>query len=434
MERNVFTYWTGVKPFLIDFLLDLIKLHSDDGKNYKFILLTPENVKDWIDVPDKVFTLIPAHQADYIRVNVIMKYGGIWVDADTLVMGSMKEVFDIIENRGAFYLQENNNVIANGFFGSIKNHEVITKIKIEIDEFLKIDKNLKWTSIGSCIFNPIVMKHQNDVLILKGLDTVYPVNWDYAEKQFLRTPYDNYKKIIRHFQPVIILVNSVYKKFKIETFYKQVNPLNYFIRKSLINATFYDYQFYFEMIYKYKLWNDDNPNIPLSGPGASKSNTVDVSKFINYIIDKYKIQSVVDLGCGDLTWISTTKAFDKNYIGIDVYPSLIQSNQVKYNKTFMCKNIINDELPSGDLFIVRDVIFLLSNKNVANLLDNIKGKYKYLIIGSNVNDNNSDMLNCYHYSEKNLFINPFSKSFENVIERIFESKNNRDLLLCNENF
>ena len=75
--------------------------------------------------------------------------------------------------------------------------------------------------------------------IFNGLDNVYPVNWNNCVIEFLDKPYDNYKNIIRDYQPLIVLVNSVYKKLD-DMSEKEIldgnMPLNYFINKSFENV------------------------------------------------------------------------------------------------------------------------------------------------------------------------------------------------------
>ena len=58
----------------------------------------------------------PAHQADFVRVNVICDYGGIWLDSDTLVLDSLDSLFDIIDNKDGFLIKENNKILWNGIF------------------------------------------------------------------------------------------------------------------------------------------------------------------------------------------------------------------------------------------------------------------------------------------------------------------------------
>jgi hypothetical protein len=67
---------------------------------------------------------------------------------------------------------------------------------------------------------------------------MYPVNWNHCVNQFLKEPYEKYVDHIREFQPLLILVNSVYKEMESLTYDEILNgktPLNYFINKSFDN-------------------------------------------------------------------------------------------------------------------------------------------------------------------------------------------------------
>jgi hypothetical protein len=67
---------------------------------------------------------------------------------------------------------------------------------------------------------------------------IYSINWIYCVYEFIIKSYDNYKNIERIFQPLIILVNSVYNYFENYTEEEILNincPLVYFIKKSFGN-------------------------------------------------------------------------------------------------------------------------------------------------------------------------------------------------------
>lgn len=75
--------------------------------------------------------------------------------------------------------------------------------------------------------------------IFFGLNNLYRVNWNNCVTEFITKPYDNYKNIIRNYQPLIVLVNSVYKAFENKTINEILNgnmPINYFINKSFQNS------------------------------------------------------------------------------------------------------------------------------------------------------------------------------------------------------
>ena len=190
-------------------------------------------------------------------------------------------------------------------------------------------------------------------------------------------------------------------------------------------------KYIFSKIYENNIWNNGDINIPLSGPGSSLKNTTNISKMLNDFIYNQGCKTILDLGCGDLNWISKTPFFNDDnikYTGIDVVESLISSHLINYpNKHFLCKDITVEEVDNSDLIIIRDVTFLLKNKEVLSIFDKIKNKFKFLVITSNINMVNSDVFDKWHYTEKNINIAPFNKSSSNIQNKLYESEFNRNV-------
>ena len=122
MSRNLFLFWVGKEYKLILILRHLIYLHSKNGKGYNVILITNENIINYVKIPEYFHLLQHAHKADFVRVNVICDYGGIWLDSDTLVLDNLDILFDIIERKNGFFIKQGNTVLWNGIFGSKKIH------------------------------------------------------------------------------------------------------------------------------------------------------------------------------------------------------------------------------------------------------------------------------------------------------------------------
>ena len=149
--RNVYLYWTGKEYSLISLLRKIIYLHSRNKKGYNVILITPNNIKKYIKyIPNYFNKLCPAHQADFVRVNVICDYGGIWLDSDTLVMDTLDDLFDLVENKNGFFIKENNTILWNGIFGSKPNTPLMVGWKNNMINLLnKKQGNIGWTDIGN---------------------------------------------------------------------------------------------------------------------------------------------------------------------------------------------------------------------------------------------------------------------------------------------
>lgn len=239
-NNKVFLYWHGKEFRLIKMLRDLVYQHSNRGKNYQVHLLTQNNLIDYIDyIPDNFYNLSLNHQSDFIRAAVICKHGGIYLDSDVIVMNNLKDLFDDIENHNAFFIRENGKDVMPSVFGSKPNTPHMKRWLSDCINLIESGKNLGWTAFVSDLYKGYEKNNQlNDCKIYNGLNTMYPVNWDNCLNEFVEKPKSHYKEIETDFQPVIILVNSVYRwmeRFRIEEIPTLDNPLAYFLNKSKEN-------------------------------------------------------------------------------------------------------------------------------------------------------------------------------------------------------
>ena len=137
----------------------------------------------------------------------------------------------------------------------------------------------------------------------------------------------------------------------------------------------------FSKIYNDNIWGKpQNSQSPFfSGDGSHNPNHTkpyldSVSKFLLSIKGKSK---VVDLGCGDFNIGSQLSKYCDLYIGCDVVPQLIEYNE-KTNKSekvsFKLTDITKDDLPIGDVVVIRQVLQHLSNEQIIEVLKKNKKK------------------------------------------------------------
>jgi SAM-dependent methyltransferase len=104
---------------------------------------------------------------------------------------------------------------------------------------------------------------------------------------------------------------------------------------------------------------------------------------VSAFIRENGIRSVVDLGCGDFAvGRRIVDATEAQYIGVDVVPELIEHHRHKFQGprvSFVCANILTDELPAADLCLVRQVLQHLTNKEIATALGRLSCFPKVLI-------------------------------------------------------
>src|ERR1039457_6832449 len=62
--------------------------------DFGLVLLTKDNVSDYIRVPGAFGDLSPVHQSDVVRFLVLHETGGIWLDSDVIVVGDLRTAYD----------------------------------------------------------------------------------------------------------------------------------------------------------------------------------------------------------------------------------------------------------------------------------------------------------------------------------------------------
>tara|TARA_Y100000768_G_C23963503_1_gene676676 strand:- start:765 stop:1373 length:609 start_codon:yes stop_codon:yes gene_type:complete len=110
--------------------------------------------------------------------------------------------------------------------------------------------------------------------------------------------------------------------------------------------------------------------------------------FIKNFISKYKIKNVVDLGCGD--FICGKYIYDDidiSYTGYDAYKRVIEVNsekhsQLKYSFKYLDFFNFKEEIVSGELCILKDVLQHWTLNSVYSFLDYLveNKKFRYILI------------------------------------------------------
>lgn len=137
----------------------------------------------------------------------------------------------------------------------------------------------------------------------------------------------------------------------------------------------------FSEIYKNNVWGG-KPGEFFSGEGSCGKYAEVYSEAVEKFIRENNVKSVVDLGCGDFQIASMFVYDDFHYTGCDIVPDLIEHLEKNFGSekiSFRQVNIIEDELPDGELCLIRQVLQHLSNSEIGRILENCK-KFKYLII------------------------------------------------------
>lgn len=90
IPKVIWTYWNQVQPDA--FVCECIQSWRQQCPDYEVRLVHPGNVDDYVqggDLPEPFLALHPTKQSDWMRLYLVARHGGFWLDASTLLTQSL---------------------------------------------------------------------------------------------------------------------------------------------------------------------------------------------------------------------------------------------------------------------------------------------------------------------------------------------------------
>lgn len=139
IPKKIWTYWDDevIKNKTVLLCIDSWKKYNPE---YEVVVLNPKNLKDYLDLDIENMKMNdgPTRESDIIRINILQKYGGVWVDASILMTAPLDFTSEEYEYYGykiaAFESKKGVPVLENWFFATVPDGKFITAWR---DEFIK---------------------------------------------------------------------------------------------------------------------------------------------------------------------------------------------------------------------------------------------------------------------------------------------------------
>ena len=134
---NVWTMWLQEDvPELIQMCLSTIKKQYPNA-----IVITESNMFNYINVPDYIYkkykngTIKPCHFSDYLRICLLDKYGGTWIDSTCYMLTKVPQYM----TKENFFIMQDiyRKTISNFFIHSAKNNYLTKSMRIFLEEYWK---------------------------------------------------------------------------------------------------------------------------------------------------------------------------------------------------------------------------------------------------------------------------------------------------------
>lgn len=120
-----------------------------------------------------------------------------------------------------------------------------------------------------------------------------------------------------------------------------------------------------------------------SGLGSSPAHMGAYIHFVEQFIHLNRVASVTDIGCGDWQFSRFVNFGAAGYVGYDVVPSLIARNRLLFGREgvrFEAMPADPDNIPGGDLLLIKDVLQHLPTNTVQEMLRLLLPKFRFALI------------------------------------------------------
>lgn len=140
IPKQIWTYWDGSDNYVPNLCINTWRKNSP---GYNVTIINKDNINEYIDID--IYNLRHADSSarisDFIRLYLLSKYGGIWIDATVILTRSLDWIYSYKTNFIGFYKEKhttNNDYkcIESWFLACTPNNELV---KLWYKEFMNIN-------------------------------------------------------------------------------------------------------------------------------------------------------------------------------------------------------------------------------------------------------------------------------------------------------
>lgn len=145
IPRRIWTFWDSEE--LPEFIQRCIQTWRDKNPNYDIVVLGPHNLNDYLSdyelhkINNWKYNDCVQKYSDLVRLSILPKYGGIWLDASIVCY----ENFDWVQNESSDCLlysimelaPKESPLIESWFIACTQNNDYVTRWR---DEFIGVEK------------------------------------------------------------------------------------------------------------------------------------------------------------------------------------------------------------------------------------------------------------------------------------------------------
>lgn len=130
----------------------------------------------------------------------------------------------------------------------------------------------------------------------------------------------------------------------------------------------------FRLIWALDLWGGGARR---SGEGSTDEATRTLRATLPALLAELGVRTLVDVPCGDFTWMRDVDLGTVRYVGVDIVPELVARNQAQHGDgeriRFVVGDVAREPLPAGDAILCRHLLPHLSFRDGLSVLAQFRG-------------------------------------------------------------
>lgn len=174
----------------------------------KIVIIDNENVEEYIDIPEHIKRkhsrgIIPfAHYSDYIRVSLLAKYGGTWIDSTMFLTGPVPQYIDSLPL--FFFRSEFVGKVygANNFIAACPDNPIILQTKELLNEYWLHENKLVSYSIFHLFWTMVLEYNEQNRCCLDKVPFVPSLDTYLLQKDMFDTYSDDRFGQIKSITPI----------------------------------------------------------------------------------------------------------------------------------------------------------------------------------------------------------------------------------------
>ncbi|MHC4352433.1 MAG: glycosyltransferase [Planctomycetota bacterium] len=174
MSDKIWLYWEGPMPEYISLCCETVFVHNDN------VELLDRDSFDTLFVRDRdlnIDKLDVVHRSDFVRAYILTHYGGLYIDADCIVMRNLSPVFDMSQQVGFVGYRDPLGYMSCNFMASSNSSNIMKEFYSKICSIIREDRPLDWLDIGSTPMNDVIACCENESALLPT-EAIMPLAWN----------------------------------------------------------------------------------------------------------------------------------------------------------------------------------------------------------------------------------------------------------------